>query len=140
MTKKRNVPRECIVAPANNGIIVKVGCSVFVALEEERAMLTEYLDGKIPKGIEATEADAFQMLNGDCTDAVAVPGPCCEQPKEPVYPIPLPSFLQRGCFEFSSAVLIIKARNGYVVRQEETGPTIAKTAKEVQAIVEDILK
>ena len=137
MTKKRNVPHECIVAPANNGIIVKVGCSFFVALEEERGMLMEYLDGKIPKGIKATESDAFQLINGDCPAPIGE-DVCREQPT--CNSIPMPTFLQKGCYNYDCSVRIIMARNGYVVYQEKMGPTIAKTIKEVQAIFADILK
>ena len=40
---------ESVITPVMNGVVVEIGCKVFVGKADSLSFLVEYYDGKVPK-------------------------------------------------------------------------------------------
>jgi len=121
---------EAHVAPAMNGIIIKVGCKILVGSPDDLKMLSTYYKGKVP--------DKFKKAVGKGPGAFRHAGACapcdevacdkaCSTEDEVIGP---PSFIHNSISETVYAV-----SNGWVVVKSNGSVWIARTRKDLISVL-----
>lgn len=112
--KKKKICFETQIAPAENGIIVKIGCKIFVGKPNDLKSLIEYYNGNVPDFAKKYVKEGESFINSQEV--------CTECPNEMVIQITsLPKFIKHKI-----RIGVFKVTNGYVIVNKKVYITTKK--------------
>ena len=106
------------IGQAMNGVIVKIGCKLFVGMPKDLEALSQYFDGKIPDGLKKAIKPETAFLG--------------QMPRqgERLTPDGIEDLIQLPNFVNTPGVTIISAVNGWIIVKRDGSAWVAKTAKD----------